>query len=102
MQERISSRDFAEWMAFYRLEPFGDERDDLRMARLATVISNTIYSVWTGKDGPFTEADMMLQFDQIQDDDVPDPELVAKKVRDAMGVHGIEPLEASETPVQDG
>lgn len=28
----IDSREFAEWMAFYQVEPFGEERDDMRQA----------------------------------------------------------------------
>lgn len=31
-QHRIGSTEFAEWLAFYQLEPFGDERADLRAA----------------------------------------------------------------------
>ncbi len=30
-QREINSPEFAEWIAFYGLEPFGDERADLRM-----------------------------------------------------------------------
>lgn len=29
--DRLSSRELVEWMEFARLEPFGDERADLRM-----------------------------------------------------------------------
>lgn len=31
LEERLSSRELIEWMAFAQLEPFGDERADLRM-----------------------------------------------------------------------
>jgi len=40
LQHRMTSREFAEWMAFYEIEPFGDERGDLRMAILAALIAN--------------------------------------------------------------
>ncbi len=74
MQASITSWQFSEWMAFYRLEPFGDERDDVRMARLATVICNTIFSTWTGEEGPFTEKDMLYEFKSERDDDDEDEE----------------------------
>jgi hypothetical protein len=73
-------------MAYYQLEPFGDERDDIRMARQATVISNTIINAWTGKEGPFTEEDMMLKFDALQDEDEPDNAVdVAQKMESYFG-----------------
>ena len=31
IEDNISSRELIEWMAFAQLEPFGDERADLRM-----------------------------------------------------------------------
>lgn len=39
-QQRVSSREFAEWMAYYRLEPFGELRHDLQSAIIASVIAN--------------------------------------------------------------
>lgn len=36
----MTSRQLTEWMAFAALEPFGDERADLRMGILASVIAN--------------------------------------------------------------
>jgi len=40
MLAEISSRDFAGWMAYSRLEPWGEERDDLRMGIIASTIAN--------------------------------------------------------------
>ena len=40
MLSEISSRDFAMWMAYSRLEPWGEERDDLRMGIVASTIAN--------------------------------------------------------------
>lgn len=40
MLSEISSRDFAEWLAYSRLEPWGEERDDLRMGIIAATIAN--------------------------------------------------------------
>ena len=36
----ISSRQFAEWMTWYGIEPFGEQRADLRAAIVAAVVSN--------------------------------------------------------------
>lgn len=38
--ERISSRELTEWMAYYELEPFGQERGDLQAGVVASVIAN--------------------------------------------------------------
>ena len=37
---RISSQELTEWQAFYQMEPFGEVRDDYRMAILASVVAN--------------------------------------------------------------
>ena len=31
----LSAAEYSEWMAFYGLDPWGEQRDDMRMARLA-------------------------------------------------------------------
>ena len=36
----MSSKEFTEWLAYYRLEPFGAEADDHRMAHLMALIAN--------------------------------------------------------------
>lgn len=40
MLERISSRELSEWMAYYRLEPFGQERDNLHAGMMAAAVYN--------------------------------------------------------------
>lgn len=40
MLGEISSRQFAEWMAYARLEPWGEERADLRAGIVASTIAN--------------------------------------------------------------
>lgn len=40
--QRMSSHEFTEWMAFYDLEPFGDQRADLRQAMTTAAVHNTI------------------------------------------------------------
>lgn len=40
MLDKISSREFSEWMAYDRVEPFGDERADLRIGVLSSLTAN--------------------------------------------------------------
>jgi hypothetical protein len=37
----MSSAEFAEWMAYYQIEPFGQERDNWHAATLATLIAGS-------------------------------------------------------------
>ena len=65
LQREISSREFAEWLAFYRLEPFGEERADLRMAVLAALIANVNRN--PKKRRVFTPEDFMPKFEPPSD-----------------------------------
>lgn len=57
---RIDSRELSEWMAFYKLEPWGDERADLRIAILASLYANA-----NRKKGqaPFKPSDFIPRFE---------------------------------------
>ena len=65
---RISSLELAEWMQFYGLSPFGDERNDLQ----AGIIAATIANVNSGKGKAFQPSDFMPyssdKQEQTQDD----------------------------------
>lgn len=39
-QREIDSREFAEWMAYSKIEPFGPEREDQRAGMVAALIAN--------------------------------------------------------------
>jgi len=41
LQSEIDSREFAEWLAFNEIEPFGDPMKDLRMGILASTVANS-------------------------------------------------------------
>lgn len=58
MLDRISIELFYEWMAYAELEPFGEERADLRSAIVATVMANA----WAGKGKKYKPADFMPKF----------------------------------------
>ena len=72
-QREIDSAEFAEWMAYDRLDPIGQWRDDLRMAILASTIANAmdglgqlVIGVAGGHPSPrqpFTIEDFLPSFD---------------------------------------
>ena len=85
----MSSREFAEWMAFRQLHPFGEWRSDFRMAALAAVITNVMTR---SKDSdPVREPkDFMPDFEKALDEyqaqeDMPEHERVWRKVQRAFG-----------------
>jgi len=60
-QREIDSREFAEWMAFFRLEPFGREAED----RPAALVASTIANVKRSKHRKaYTLDDFTLRYDR--------------------------------------
>lgn len=55
---RVSSRELTEWMAYYELEPFGEERADLR----AGIIASTVANVNRAKGKAYQPQDFMPKF----------------------------------------
>jgi hypothetical protein len=80
MLSEITSMQFAEWLAYSTLEPWGEERDDLRMG----IVASTIANANRGKNTKaYSPQDFMPQFE-------PEPEDVAiermiAKARAALG-----------------
>ena len=58
-QLEITSNEFSEWIAFSNIEPFGEERADLRSAIIASTIANANRS---GRQRPFKVTDFMPKF----------------------------------------
>lgn len=54
----MSSREFSEWQAYYVLEPFGQERDNLHTGIVAATIANAHRD--PEKNKPFKPNDFML------------------------------------------
>jgi hypothetical protein len=67
--QRISSRELSEWMAYYRLEPFGDERGDLQ----AGIVASAVYNVYRDprKTDPFEPRDFLLEFAEPEEEEKP-------------------------------
>lgn len=61
LQQRMSSREFTEWAAYYSLSPFGDERGDLQAGIVASTIANALR---TEKSKHFRPGDFMPVFEQ--------------------------------------
>lgn len=59
-QARIDSAELTEWMAYFELEPFGEERSDFRNALLCSLIAN----VFRGKGRRAKPKDFMPRFDE--------------------------------------
>ena len=74
MLAEITSRQFAEWMAYAKLEPFGEERADLR----AGIVASTIANVNRGKNQkPYKPTDFMASF-ELETEEQAAERLIAK------------------------
>ncbi len=62
---RISSREMAEWMVYYGLEPFGEERADLRAGIVASTVANTARDPKRQHE-PFKPQDFMPKFEDTE------------------------------------
>lgn len=80
MLGEISSRQFAEWMAYSRLEPWGEDRDDLRMGIVASVIANS--NRGKGKK-PYKPQDFMPNFEP--EDEAAAIERIRENLRKSLG-----------------
>lgn len=72
----ISAEELSEWIALYRLEPWGEERADMRAALIASIIANANRDP-KKRPQPYTIKDFMLQFEPPEP---PSPEEVWAKI----------------------
>jgi uncharacterized protein DUF4035 len=63
MLSSISGQQFMEWISYAEIEPFGEERADLRMAILAELIAETNRDP-KKKSTPYEVSDFMPQFEK--------------------------------------
>lgn len=66
----LSGREFAEWMAYATLEPFGEERADFRMATLAALTAE-LHRDPEKRSEPFSWKDFMPRFGMEADEEMP-------------------------------
>ncbi len=64
---RISQREFAEWLAYYRMDPFGEDRADIRSGVAACGLA----TMWADKEGArrLKPSQFMPVFDEQDMDD---------------------------------
>ena len=58
MLSTISSAELTEWMAFYKMSPFGEARGDLRVAQLTALMAN-VHRDREKRPQPFEPVDFM-------------------------------------------
>jgi hypothetical protein len=80
----VSSREFTEWLAYARLEPFGSEADDHRMAQLLALIANVNRDPRRRKR-PYRPEDFLLQRGPRTE---PDPDALRPRIDAAMAAFG--------------
>ena len=74
----LTAKQFAEWRAFYGLDPFGDQRADLRAGIISSVISNRM----RGKnENPMEPMQFMPYIQQSEQT----PEEIQRTLRDILG-----------------
>lgn len=61
MQE-IDSEEYSWWLAYNRVQPFGDFRSDLRMASICSLFANANRDT-KRKSTPYKVSDFMFKFD---------------------------------------
>lgn len=74
---RISSRELTEWMEYYQMEPFGQERADLQAGVVASVVANVNRNSKSSKT--WNPSDFMLQFEPPTPKS---PQEIYRKIRD--------------------
>lgn len=62
---RISSRELAEWRAYYTMEPFGEDRADLRAGIIASTTANVFRKSGTQ---PYKAQDFLPKFEKPRQD----------------------------------
>ena len=62
----MSSREFAEWAAYYELEPWGDEYDALERATIAAMVANTARDA-KKRPQAYQPQDFMARFKERKD-----------------------------------
>lgn len=75
-QAVMSSAEFAEWVAYAKVNPFGLDRADLRAGIVASVIAE-VYRDSKKRAEPYTPGDFMPVFDGGQEVESPPPDPAA-------------------------
>lgn len=63
---RVDSLELSEWQIYYAINPFGQRRADMRMARLCSIMANA----WRGKGSPIKEDEFMFKFGSEEPEEI--------------------------------
>ena len=84
LSEELPDSELLEWMIFYRLEPFGDERADLR----AGIVASTVANANRGKRGRSLKPTDFMPFLKVDDQRQkmrPRPKKLSQQARAILG-----------------
>lgn len=73
---RTTSRELSEWMAYFSLDPFGEERADLRAGIVASTIANAQRDPKQRRQ-PYKPEDFMPDFENRESEDKSPQEIYA-------------------------
>ncbi len=76
----MDSKELTEWMAYARIEPFGQEMENWRAAEICCVLAN-LYRDPKKHPEPYKIADFMPVFESRLESEDPDPEQLLDKVK---------------------
>ncbi len=81
----MSSHEFAEWMAFFQLQPYGEARADFRNASLMALIANVMTRT-KDSDPIKTPGEFMPDFEKALDEreaqeEIPEHERLWQKIK---------------------
>ncbi len=71
MLRTISWQQFRELELMYEIEPFGEERDDWRMAHFMALVANIAGRDPKTRPKPYTIKDFVFDFDTVTEDEKP-------------------------------
>jgi len=97
----MGAGEFAQWLAYYVVEPFGEARADIRTATLAALMANINCDPET-QPKPFTVADFLPDYWQDPDDEAADLEMKMRMIASAINAqnarnnHGLDHRDASD------
>ncbi len=91
LQERVTSREFAEYWAYHQTSPIGPERDDLRAGIVASTVANTARNP-KKRPRPFTAAEFTPAFGPPPEPEEIDEEDLAAKIDRAFEALGGGPV----------
>ena len=77
---RISSKELSEWIAYYAMEPWGVETEDLRTGIIASTIANVNRDPKKQKK-PFKPQDFMPKWEKPQPKELKEPQSVGEQKR---------------------